>query len=69
MVATISYGATRKFRIRNKQTKQIVLDYPLETGTLLIMQGEFQSEFTHEIPKELTIHNPRISITFRRHNF
>lgn len=67
MVASIAYGATRKFRIRDRTTKKIVLDYPHQSGTLLIMEGEFQKEFTHEIPEEKKIHESRISVTFRHH--
>lgn len=67
MVASIAYGAIRKFRIRDKSTKKIVLDYQHTPGTLLIMDGEFQSDFTHEIPKELKVHDERISLTFRYH--
>lgn len=66
-VASISYGATRNFRIRNKQTKQKVMDIPVTSGMLLVMDGEFQSEFTHEIVGEKRVKDPRISLTFRRH--
>lgn len=67
MVVGISYGATRTFRIRNKQTKAIVFDYQQEPGTLLVMEGDFQKEFTHEIPIQKKIKDERISITFRHH--
>lgn len=67
MVASISYGQERTFRIRNKSTKKIVLDYVHRNGTLLIMAGEFQNEFIHEIPVQSRLNNPRISITMRRH--
>lgn len=67
MVAGISFGAIRTFRIRNKQSKSIVLDYQQEPGTLLVMEGDFQKEFTHEIPIQKKIQNERISITFRHH--
>jgi len=66
-IASVSLGATRTFRIRNKGTKAIVLDYPHQSGTLLSMAGQFQARFTHEIPKQLKIHDARISLTFRRH--
>lgn len=33
----------------------------------MIMAGDFQKEFTHEIPMEKKKKNPRISFTFRRH--
>jgi alkylated DNA repair dioxygenase AlkB len=66
-IVAISYGATRKFRIRNKKTKQIVKDFPLISYSMLQMGGKFQQEFTHEIPCEKKIKDERISFTFRRH--
>jgi alkylated DNA repair dioxygenase AlkB len=66
-VIAISYGATRKFRIRDKKTKQIVKDFPLISYNMLQMGGSFQQEFTHEIPIERKIKDERISFTFRRH--
>ncbi len=66
-VVAISWGTTRKFRIRNKQTKKIVGDFPLESGNMVQMSGNFQKEFTHEIPVEKKIKEERISFTFRRH--
>jgi alkylated DNA repair dioxygenase AlkB len=67
MVVGIAYGAIRIFRIRNKSTKQIVLDYHHTPGTLLVMEGDFQKEFTHEIPIQKKVTTERISITFRHH--
>lgn len=66
-VASISFGASRKFRIRNKQ-KEIVVDLPLNDGDLVHMAGKFQEEFKHEIPKELKISQWRYSLTFRKHS-
>jgi alkylated DNA repair dioxygenase AlkB len=67
MVAGIAYGVVRKFRIRDKQTNKIVLDYPHTPCTLLVMEGDFQLEFKHEIPIEKKVDGERISITFRHH--
>ena len=68
MVVGLSYGpGIRKFRIRDKITKKIILDYDQQPGTLLVMAGEFQNEFTHEIPIQKKIKDERISITFRNH--
>lgn len=67
IVAGLAYGAVRKFRIRDKGTKKIVLDYEHTPGTLIVMEGDFQKEFTHEIPIQKKIKEPRISITFRSH--
>lgn len=66
-VVAISWGATRKFRIRNKITKKIVGDYPLTSGSMIQMVGKFQQEFTHEVPVEKKVKNERISFTFRKH--
>lgn len=67
IVACISVGAVRKFRIRNKTDNQIVADVPTDPNYILIMNGDFQKEFTHEIPVEKKVKNERISLTFRKH--
>lgn len=67
-VVAISFGQTRKFRIRNKKDKKIFKDIKLTSGMLLQMGGEFQSEFTHEIPIEKLANGVRYSFTFRNHN-
>lgn len=66
-VVAISYGATRIFRVRDKQSKKVIKDINMEHLDILIMSGDFQKEFTHEIPKQLKIKESRISLTFRRH--
>jgi alkylated DNA repair dioxygenase AlkB len=67
-VVCISYGAIRKFRIKNKITKKTVVDIPTISNNILHMGGDFQKEFTHEIPIEKKIKNVRYSFTFRKHN-
>lgn len=70
MVACLAYGATRIFRIKRKLgdgKSEKVLDYQHNPGTLLVMEGDFQTHFTHEIPPQLKIKQPRISLTFRNH--
>lgn len=70
MVASICYGpGLRTFRVRDKQTKKIILDYSHTPCTLLVMEGEFQREFTHEIPIQKKIKEPRISLSFRHHTY
>ncbi len=66
-VVSISSGAIRKFRIRNKETNKIVMDISTIPYTFIIMNGDFQTEFTHEIPQEKKIKESRISFTFRYH--
>lgn len=67
-VVALSYGATRKFRIREKTTRKIISDIPLTSGSIIQMGGDFQKEFLHEIPVERRVKKERISFTFRKHN-
>lgn len=69
MVAGIAFGAVRRFVIKNRGDKKVVLDHLHQPGELLIMAGDFQSEFTHGIPKQLRVKDCRISVTFRKHNY
>lgn len=66
-VISLSHGATRKFRIRDRSTREIIMDIPVTSGTLIHMGGNFQKEFTHEIPMEKKIREGRYSFTFRQH--
>tara|TARA_A100001015_G_scaffold296719_1_gene377372 strand:- start:397 stop:990 length:594 start_codon:yes stop_codon:yes gene_type:complete len=66
-VVALSWGATRKFRIRNKSDKKIVKDIDMNSGLLLQMGGDFQKEFTHEVPIQKKVKNVRVSLTFRKH--
>jgi alkylated DNA repair dioxygenase AlkB len=66
-VVIMSYGASRTFRIRNKTTNDIIIDIPTDANEILVMGGDFQKEFTHEIPIEKKIKQTRYSLTFRKH--
>lgn len=68
IVLSLCYGpGIRTFRIRDKKSKQIVLDVEHLPCMLLAMEGNFQSEFTHEIPIQKKVIGERISLTFRHH--
>jgi alkylated DNA repair dioxygenase AlkB len=67
-VIAISYGAKRILRIRDKKTKKIIKDILLESYSIIQMGGDFQKEFTHEIPIQKKVLDERISFTFRKHN-
>jgi alkylated DNA repair dioxygenase AlkB len=66
-VVAISYGSERIFRIRDKHTKTVVCDEPTTHCGILHMGGNFQKLYTHEIPIQKKIKEPRISFTFRKH--
>ncbi len=64
-IASVSFGAERKFKLRHRQLKQHKLDLMLANGSLLFMQGETQHFWQHQLPKTQRPVPPRINITFR----
>ena len=67
-IYTISLGATRTFKIREKKNKKNITNYELENEDYLIMGGEFQQHYQHHLPKRKRVKNSRISITIRKFN-
>ena len=63
-IASLSFGAERKFSFKHKQTKQ-TLSLVLEHGSLLIMKHSTQNNWLHSLPKSKNITQPRINLTFR----
>ena len=66
-VVSLSWGATRTFRIRDKKPNKRVIDVPMDSGMLMCMCGRFQSLYKHEVPKQLRVKSARVSFTFRAH--
>ncbi len=65
VIASVSFGGTRTFRLRNYHNKSIIKSIELTHGSLLIMQGEIQHYWEHQIPKTSAPVKERINITFR----
>lgn len=63
-IASISFGADRKFSFKHKTSKEKV-DIWLENGSLLIMKDTTQSYWLHRLPPTKKVHHPRINLTFR----
>jgi alkylated DNA repair dioxygenase AlkB len=63
-IASLSFGAERKFSFKHKQTKQIV-SFVLEHGSLLVMKERTQANWMHSLPKSKKISHKRINLTFR----
>ncbi|HEU0136553.1 MAG TPA: alpha-ketoglutarate-dependent dioxygenase AlkB [Flavobacterium sp.] len=67
IIASVSFGQTRPFRLRHKFDKvQPVVEIPLHHGSLLLMAGTTQSFWEHHIPKSAKDMLPRINLTFRQ---
>lgn len=65
IIASISLGAVRAFRFKHKSKKNCVEKLYLKSGSLLLMSGETQHHWKHEVPKSKKILKPRINLTFR----
>ena len=63
-IASLSLGATRTFKIRDRRSKQ-VLDVDLGHGDLLVME-HLQDAHEHSVPKRKKVSAPRMNFTFRR---
>ena len=64
IIASVNFGATRKFQLRHIKTKE-KLEIELTHGSLLIMQGELQHFWQHQVPKTSKPVSERINLTFR----
>ena len=63
-IASLSFGATRKFAFKHKQSKEVV-SLNLKAGSLLVMKGETQKHWLHRLPPTKKVHDARINLTFR----
>ncbi len=64
VIASVNFGATRKFQLRHNETKEKI-EIELTHGSLLIMQGELQHYWQHQVPKTSKLIGERINLTFR----
>ncbi len=65
IIASISFGAERLFKLKHRQDKTLKKDVVLQHGSLLIMKGETQHKWLHQIPKTKKKIRERINLTFR----
>lgn len=64
-IASVSFGATRIFKLRPYKTKTPVKSIELGSGSLLMMKGGTQHLWEHSVPKTKRVNSPRINLTFR----
>jgi len=63
-IASLSFGATRKFLFKHKESKEMISVF-LEHGSLLVMKDETQQNWLHRLPPTKKVLRPRINLTFR----
>jgi alkylated DNA repair dioxygenase AlkB len=64
IIASVNFGAERVFQLRHMNTKERI-NIDLQHGSLLIMKGELQHYWQHQIPKSKRVLNERVNLTFR----
>ncbi len=66
-IASLSFGASRRFAFKHKNTKEVV-SLDLKAGSLLVMKGETQQNWLHRLPPTKKVQDARINLTFRTIN-
>jgi alkylated DNA repair dioxygenase AlkB len=63
-IASVSFGATRRFELRDRVGRpRAAVD--LESGSLLLITGDAVSQWWHRVPKVSGPVGPRVNLTFR----
>ncbi len=65
VIASVSFGATRRFQFKHKSTPEKKAALDLTHGSFLLMSGTTQQFWLHQIPKSARTIGPRINLTFR----
>jgi len=65
VIASVTLGEPRIFHLKHRWKKELRHKLLLENGSLLVMQGETQHHWLHQIAKTKRKINPRINLTFR----
>lgn len=67
IIASLSLGEGREFHLKHKFEKSFPIQKIfLENGSLLLMKGETQHFWKHQVPKSKRAIGGRINLTFRR---
>lgn len=65
VIASVSFGEERPFHLKHKTNKDLKHKILLQHGSLLVMKGETQHKWLHQIAKTQQTIGPRINLTFR----
>ncbi|BCU02743.1 dioxygenase [Pandoravirus japonicus] len=65
-IASLSLGATRDFKMRDKADHALQVTFPLGPGDVVHMHGRCQDLYQHQVPKRARVNDVRLNLTFRR---
>lgn len=66
VIASLSLGATRRFKLKSRTPDGPGMDLDLPHGSLLVMHGDTQTHYRHALPRTAKAVGERINLTFRR---
>lgn len=66
VIASLSFGAPRRFRFRSRETRKVLFGLELAHGSLLVMRSGTQRLYQHDLPKAAAALGVRLNLTFRR---
>jgi alkylated DNA repair dioxygenase AlkB len=61
-IASVSFGATRRFELRDGAARVTV---DLEPGSVLLVTGAAVARWWHRVPKTSAVTGPRVNLTYR----
>jgi alkylated DNA repair dioxygenase AlkB len=65
VIASVSLGATRRFKLRHRGSRSAAGTLDLAHGDLLLMAGATQHHYLHAVPKTARPAGVRVNLTFR----
>jgi alkylated DNA repair dioxygenase AlkB len=65
VIASVSFGGTRCFQLKHKKQRDLKVSIDLTHGSLLIMRGDSQANWLHQVPKTAKRVAERLNLTFR----
>jgi len=69
VIASLSFGQNRTFQLKHNQDKNLRRSIELAHGSLLLMQGDTQHYWQHQVPKSKRSMSERVNLTFRKVNY
>ena len=67
IIASVSFGAHRKFQLRPKaKDDKRRFQIELRHGSILLMGDTLQNKWLHQLPKISSLEEPRVNLTFRK---
>jgi alkylated DNA repair dioxygenase AlkB len=65
VIASVSFGVTRRFKLRHRKRRTAVTTLELTHGSLLLMAGNTQHAYVHAVTKTAVATGERINLTYR----